>query len=130
VLGAGPIAPTLAGIAGKRIGTRRLAIRHLADTDPVAGCHMLFLGGGVDPMSATALAGLGGRPVLTVADRDAELRGFAPIIRLHLASDRLRFQVDIARARGAGLGFSAQLLSLSRPAGSAAAEPPRRAPAG
>lgn len=130
VLGAGSFGSTLAGLDGKRIGTRRLAIRPLADTDAVAGCHMVFLGGGVDPTSAAALAGLGGRPVLTVADRGAELRGFAPIIRLHLASERLRFQVDAARARGAGLSFSAQLLSLSRPAASAAPGPLRRTRAG
>jgi len=130
VLGEDPFGTALETIAGKRIGTRRLAVRRVASADLIAGCHIVFLGGGAGLAPGAVPAGLGGRPVLTVSDRDGPAAGAASMIRLHTVAEKIRFHVDAATAQGAGLSFSSQLLSLSQPAGNAAAAVAQETPAG
>lgn len=130
VLGEDPFGTALETIAGKLIGTRRLAVRRVASADLIAGCHIVFLGGGAGLAPGAVPEGLDARPVLTVSDRDGPVAGAASMIRLHTVAEKIRFHVDAATAQGAGLSFSSQLLSLSQPAGNAAAVVAQETPAG
>lgn len=128
VLGQDPFGPALATIDGKRIGTRRLAVRRVVSPDELDGCHMVFVGGGAGPARSGILEELAGRPILTVSDKTAA--GSDSMIRLRTVAEKVRFHVDAETARRAGLRFSAKLLSLSQPDGNASAAIADDTPAG
>jgi len=130
VLGEDPFGPALETIAGKRIGTRRLAVRRVAAGEEIDGCHMVFLGVGTALAANRVSDGLSIRPVLTVSDWDGPEAGASTMIRLHMVAEKIRFHVDAASAQGAGLSFSSRLLSLSQPAGNASASVAPETPAG
>ena len=82
---------------------RRIRVRRLAAQAGGAGCHILYLGQG----SAVEIA----PGALVVTDAGvSERRG---MIHFVLVSNRVRFHIDQASARQAGLTMSSRLLNLA-----------------
>jgi len=115
VLGTDPVgAAAHELLRGKSIKGRPLVVREVADPEAARGCHLLFFGRDEEDRLEVILAVLRGAPVLVVSDleRFAERGG---MIGLVPAGQKIRFAIDAAAARAAGLTLSSQLLDLALP---------------
>ena len=112
VFGADPFGAALATIDGKRVGTRNLHTRLIAETTDVDSCHLLFVSASERDSFAEILAATNRAAVLTVADSPGFSRA-GGIITLSVIEDRARFEVNRAAAEHAGLQLSAKLLRLA-----------------
>lgn len=103
-----PLSGALAGMSGKPVGDRRLAVR--TGTWPFgAECHMAFVSAArADPAALRALAANG---VLTIGEssRFAE----AGAVQLRTVGQQVRFEINNKAARQAGATLSSQLLRLA-----------------
>ena len=100
-------------IEGGNIRGRTLEIKSFSRIEDVKGCHMLFINKSEKPQMARILSALAGMSVLTVG----ETEGFCTsggIINFFLQDKKVRFEINPAAARQAGIRISAQLLSLGR----------------
>lgn len=90
--------------AGQMTKGRALAIRR-AESSDLAGCHIVYLG-----REAVAPS----RPItgvmLVTDDRVAARRG---AVHFAVVDGRVRFHIDQAQARSAGVSFSSRLLGLA-----------------
>jgi hypothetical protein len=113
VLGSDPFGASLdkAAAGGAKSVDRPIAVRRLAELDPAASCHILFIGGGDPAVTDGALEAMKGRAVVTVTDTDAEPRG---VISFAVVGNRVRFDVDDSLAAQGGLVVSSKLLGLAR----------------
>ncbi len=113
VFDAPSFARAFASIAGKTVGGKRLEIRQVEDLRQAAECHVAFLGRSKRSALPELSAALTARGVLTIGDSE----GFAErglLINFYLEDDRVRFEVNLAAARSAGLKLSSRLLKLAR----------------
>jgi hypothetical protein len=109
VLGDDPFGGQLDKTAGGlKAGARAVAVRHI--TAPESGCQILFLASPDAAADASALAALRGKPVLTVTDSGAPMRG---VISFVVTENHVRFDIDDALAAQDGLSISSKLLSLA-----------------
>jgi len=98
-------------LTGEHVSDRPLALRHVTTMADVAGCHVLYLpalGSGRHPL----LGAVANRPVLTVSDAPNFLDTGGMVV-LRVVGGRLRFDIDAAATRHAGLRVSSQLLRLA-----------------
>lgn len=112
VIGVDPFREALATIDGKRVGSRSLRTRLIADTAMIGACHVLFVSVSESERLAEVLAAASDAAVLTVADIPDFARA-GGIITLNIVEDRTRFDVNRLAADRAGLALSAKLLRLA-----------------
>lgn len=96
------------------INGRPVAIRRLARIETGAGCHLVYVGKAAEQPTHEFLTKFAAAPMLIVTDE-----AWGPEhghIHLVIADDRVRFYVDDAAARRAGLSISSRLLSVALPA--------------
>lgn len=112
VLGADPFGDSLDKAASTaKVGEHAIVIRRMAEPDPDASCHLLFIGG-IDPAVAeAALDAAKGRAVVTVTDNDMLPHG---VIAFVTEQKQVRFDIDDALASQAGVSISSKLLGLAR----------------
>jgi len=110
-------------LRGKTVKGRPLVVREVADPEAARGCHLLFVGRNEEGRLEAILAALRGAPVLVISDmeRFAERGG---MIELLTVGQKIRFVIDAAAARAAGLTLSSQLLELALPVRGPAGEAP------
>jgi hypothetical protein len=107
-----PIARDVRALAdGESLRGRPLRVREIADAAGLAGCHALFAGANADG-DRRVLRAARERPILTVGEDDDFLHQ-GGIIALRVVDRRVRFEVDLAHARRAGLRLDVQLLRLA-----------------
>jgi hypothetical protein len=111
VLGPDPFGASLdkAAAGGAKSVARPIAVRRLAELDPAAPCHILFIADG--NLTDGALEAMKGRAVVTVTDTEAAPRG---VISFVVVGNRVRFDVDDSLAAQGGLVVSSKLLGLAR----------------
>jgi hypothetical protein len=98
-------------VSGEALNGRPFSVREVAGPAAVRGCHLLFVGGDA-PRRDDVLKAAVGLPVLTVGEGERFLDA-GGIIALRIVERRVRFDVNTAAARKAGLRISSQLLSLA-----------------
>lgn len=81
---------------------------HPSQIDPEVACHMLFVATGYEGMMEEIFRNLQDRPVLLVTDSEGN-----SIISFVLREQKVRFVVDLSRARHVGLRVSSQLLKVA-----------------
>jgi hypothetical protein len=113
VLGEDPFGPVLDRVvAGGSIDGRTVVPRRVASAQDARACHILFLGGMDERREAETLETLGRADVLTVSDLPAfTQRG--GMIQFVVQGARVRFEVNLDRARDAGLMLSSELLRVA-----------------
>lgn len=102
----------LAAVAGKTVGRRVVAVRQVDSLLEAGSCQLLFIPAGKRRQLPQLLQGLAGKPVLTVSEA-ADFARLGGMIGLLRSGPRLRFEVNLEAARGAGLELSSQLLKLA-----------------
>lgn len=96
---------------GRVIDGRSLEVVSLDDPKKARACHIIFLGA-VDKPFRSEIATMKQAPLLTVRDRVAGEAERA-IIQFVMRESKVRFEVDLAGARAAGLQVSSKLLTLA-----------------
>ena len=99
-------------VEGEALRGRPLRVREIGDVAALAGCHALFAGADAD-VDRRLLRAARDRPILTVGEDDRFLHE-GGIIAFRVVDRRVRFDVDLAHARRAGLRLDVQLLRLAR----------------
>ncbi len=98
-------------VAGERLGSRKLVVRQVS-REEATGCHVLFVPAAA-PGRALLLRRLKGSPILTMSDA-ADFIADGGVMQLHVAEQRVRFDINAGAAERAGLKLSAQLLRLAQ----------------
>jgi hypothetical protein len=93
------------------IDGRRIIVRRLPSASGAGPCQIAFVEGGRGQPVGQLLAGLAGKPVLTVTD--ASNGGARGMIHFALVGGRVRFFIDEAQAASRGLSISSRLLALA-----------------
>jgi hypothetical protein len=112
VVGADSVGSELARVAAQGGSARPIAVKMLASDQPLAGVHMLFIGGAAAERAPRLLRAAAKRGVLTVTEFDAGLRA-GSVINFRLVDERVRFEVSLAAADKAGVKLSSRLLSVA-----------------
>ncbi len=97
-------------LKGRREGGRILASRNAKPTDDLSSCQIVYLPD--SPASASVLASLRGKPVLTVGEQ-ADFHNAGGVIRLYVEQDKVRFTIHNGIAQRAGLQLSSRMLSVA-----------------
>lgn len=99
-----------ASAADKKIGSRALTTAELPIYGNWSGCDMVYLDAAEDVRTAMTYAT--GNDALSVSEA-AEFTERGGTIRLYTEDNRLRFAINVAHARRAGLKISSDLLRLA-----------------
>ncbi len=111
-LGNQPLSGKLAQMQGRQVQSREIQVRILTRADEWRDCHVLFIPAAEKQRGDAILRALAQAPVLTVGDSE-EFAQSGGIIGLKLRAGRVRFDINLAAARKAGLSLSSQLLKLA-----------------
>lgn len=107
-----PFTTALAGLAGKMVRNRRIAITYLGRIEDLAACDVLFVSSTEKANAERIVAAVGSRPILTVSDQKGFV-GAGGIIGFVQERDRVRFQINQRASQRSNLRISAQLLKLA-----------------
>jgi hypothetical protein len=113
VLGTDPFGQALdATLAGATIGGKSVAAKRITKPQDVDSCRILFISSSEESHLKEDLAALDKTRVLTVSDipRFSERGGMIGFI---LDGNRVRFDVNLDSAQGAGLTLSSELLKVA-----------------
>jgi hypothetical protein len=112
VYGSDPFGAEIDGLQGKTAGQRTLAVRRLAEGEPVSGCQIVFVAAHAIGTLAQLLEQLQGSAVLIVADSPgAAERGAA--LNMSVEENKVTFEANLAAARAARVNLSSKLLRLA-----------------
>ena len=111
VVGSNPFGDNLQRVlAGRKVMGYSLTSRNVAAGENLDACQVVYVPASAD--AAPLLESLKQRPVLTVGEGE-EFNRMGGIIQLFIVDGRLRFSVNNAIARGAGLQLSSQMLGIA-----------------
>jgi hypothetical protein len=110
ILGTDPFGKSLEDtVRDERVRGRRIEIRHYRAVEEIKTCHILYIGQSEATRLEYILAGLKGKPVLTVSDiENAATRG--AMIRFVTEHNRIRLRVNLKVVQAASLSLSSKLL--------------------
>jgi len=121
VFGENPFRDDLENLAAKdTINGHAIVVRQIKSPADLKGCHVVFIPASVKARAPEALAAVQGLGILTVGETDDFIQA-GGMIAFVVENSRIRFEINDAAARRAGLKISSKLLALARPA---AAKPP------
>jgi hypothetical protein len=113
LLGADDIAGELKRILVARPQNQRaVVVRTLAPDEPLAGVHMLFVGGDQSEHAAQVISAAAKQGILTVTEVDSGLRQ-GSTINFRRVDDRVRFEVSLPAAQKSNVKLSARLLAVA-----------------
>lgn len=113
VLGADELVPELARVVSARtVHGRAIAVKAIREHDPLAGVHLLFVGGSEDGRVRSALKAAQPVPMLTVTEAENGLRQ-GSVINFKIIHERVRFDISLAAADKHGVRLSSRLLTVA-----------------
>lgn len=113
VLGQGHFGEAAVGLRGKPVGSMVWEVVPVTTRANLRECQVLFIEASEAGDLPRLLGTLKGSPVLTVGD--AEGYGEQGVmVNFYLEQDKVRFEINLAAVRRAGLNISSQLLKLAR----------------
>ena len=113
VLGRDPFGAALdAALAGESVGGKSVVARRVSQAEEAAGCRIVYISTSEEGRLKEILAVFDRASMLTVSDipRFSQRGG---MIQFVLQGDRVRFEVNLTSAAGAGLRLSADLLKVA-----------------
>jgi hypothetical protein len=105
--------PPLQRLAGKAVGSRKIAVRALGSSDVPRACHVLFLGAGDRDFWKKIRQDMATIPVLTITDDD-DIGRDGSILTMTMSQARIVFDVDTRVAAKARIAVSSKLMRLAR----------------
>jgi hypothetical protein len=113
ILGKDPFGDALAAVEGKTVKHRKVVIKHCETLDDLDKCHILFISRPEKQNLSEILAKVKNWNTLTVSD----MEGFAQsggVINFVTVEQKIRFEINVDAAEGAGLKISSKLLRLAK----------------
>lgn len=113
VYGTDPFGEALEKLRSRKAQGRSISVNLLGETVPGQGqCHILFISKDHSSDWPELQSRLEGEPVLTVSDMDGFIAkgGMVGFVNL---SQRIKFEINLAASKGAGLSISSFLLKLA-----------------
>ena len=101
-------------VQGRQINDRNVLILHIETLEELRKCHMVFVCRSEGERLGPILSEVRGDNVLTVGETDKFISK-GGIINFVMVGDTVRFQINDAAARHAGLKISSKLSSLAVP---------------
>jgi hypothetical protein len=121
VFGENPFRDDLENLAAKdTINGHAMVVRQIKSPADLKGCHVVFIPASMKAREPEMLAEVKGLGILTVGETDDFIQ-HGGMINFVIENNRIRFEINDAAARRAGLKISSKLLALARPV---AAKPP------
>jgi hypothetical protein len=112
VLGQDPFGPVLdAALSGESVDRHPLVARRISAMSDVDGCRIVFVSSN-ETMAGAVVAAAERASVLTVSDMPGFLKQ-GGMIEFVLDANRVRFEINLAAARTAGLNLSSELLRVA-----------------
>jgi hypothetical protein len=112
IVGQDPFGPVLdAALNGESVDRHPLVPRRISAIRDADGCRILFISAS-EPVIDSVIASVERMPVLTVSDMPGFLK-HGGIIEFVLEANRVRFEINLAAARTAGLNLSSELLRVA-----------------
>ncbi|HWD97546.1 MAG TPA: YfiR family protein [Bryobacteraceae bacterium] len=112
VVGQDPFGPVLdATVSGESVDRHPLVARRIGSMSDVDGCRIVFVSSS-EAMAGAVLAAAERAPILTVSDVPGFLKQ-GGMIEFVLDANRVRFEINLAAARAAGLNLSSELLRVA-----------------
>jgi YfiR/HmsC-like len=96
-------------VAGHSVNGRVVQVKKVRRGEPLAGLHMLYLGGLDKALAQEMLVASRGLALLTVSDSD-EVHAMGSMINFVMAGDRMRFDVALKPVAQAHIRISARML--------------------
>ena len=102
-------------VTDRKINGKTLVIRYLSSTpshSDLKRCHVIFLSRTLGHRTFSIIKAASDHPILTISD----INGFIDMggmIEFKIENRRMRFMVNLGRARLAGINFRAQMLELA-----------------
>jgi hypothetical protein len=113
VIGDDAVSGVVKDMQGQKVNGRTLRVSAVRSLDELDDYHILFVAGDDDKTAKSVLAKIGAAPVLTVGEQD-DFTADGGVVRLYTDQGRLRFEINMTRAEGAGLRVSAKMLGLAK----------------
>jgi hypothetical protein len=125
VLGRDKFGGAWKSVEGKTIGGRSMVVRHMAQISVLSACDVLLIGDSESGRLPEVIAAVSDEPVLTVSELPefAELGG---MVSLREVDNKLRFDVNLAAARRAGIALAVDVLQLADIIGEDRGETPQQ----
>jgi len=99
-------------LQNRSVNNRHIKVVRIADLDRLKMCQAIFFSKSVSSQLSSILNDLQNEPILTLADSpNATAQGIA--INMRLTNDKIVFEINLAKVRGAGLDISSKLLQLA-----------------
>jgi hypothetical protein len=112
VVGQDPFGPVLdAAVKGERVDHHPLVARRIDAVGDVDECRIVFVSSD-ETIAGAVVAAAGQTPILTVSDLPGFLKQ-GGMIEFVLDANRVRFEINLAAARTAGLNLSSELLRVA-----------------
>jgi hypothetical protein len=113
VLGDDPFGAALdAAVTGSTINGKNVAIKRIVKAQEINGCRILFISSSESERLPGILNTLDKENILTVSDMP-EFSQRGGMIQFVLEGKRVRFEVNLTNAEGAGLNLSSELLKVA-----------------
>jgi hypothetical protein len=113
VMGRDPFGSALdTTISGEKIGGKTVVARRIAGSGEATDCRILFVSSSEDKQVKEILSTLGKQRVLTVSDMPQFIQQ-GGMVQFILVDARVRFEINLAATREAGLNLSSQLLKVA-----------------
>ena len=113
VLGQDPFGPSLnAVLADETIAGKNVVARQISTPTDAVNCRVLFISSSESARLKQIFAALGDASVLTVSDLP-QFTQRGGMVQFILEGSRVRFEVNLATARHAGLKLSSELLKVA-----------------
>ncbi len=113
VLGHDPFGAALdATISGEKIDGKNVVARRISKPGEAGGCRVIFITPGKGGQMKGILAALENSSVLTVSDVPMFVED-GGMVEFVMTDERVRFEINLAAARQAGLNLSSELLKVA-----------------
>lgn len=113
VLGADPFGPKLdSTLSGEAIDGKSVVAKRVSNPQQAISCQILFISSSEQTRLRETLVALDKNSVLTVSDMPDFARQ-GGMIQFILDGNRVRFEINVAAASGAGLTLSSELLKVA-----------------
>lgn len=99
-------------VQGKTIKGHPIKIRQFASLEQIDRCDILFFPRSEAKKSPPVLAGLSGKPILTVGESNGFLEQ-GGMVEFRVIDDSLRFSINVGAADRSGLKIRSELLSVA-----------------
>lgn len=96
-------------VKGEKVAGRRIVVRKFKELDEIKYCNILFIN---VPHAREAARSLRNKSILTISEENNFARE-GGMVRFFTANNKIRFQINPAAARGAGISISAKLLRVA-----------------